>query len=122
MPIVDVRPVVSASRELPGNAAQRLADAIAQVLQAETGRVWVRLTEMPRHDYAENRTILEDDDLPVFVTVLLADWPEQDVRARQAVTLASAVAASLGRLVERVHIEYAPPGRGRIAFGGQLMV
>lgn len=122
MPIVDIRPVVPASRDVPGNAAQRLADAISRVLHAETGRVWVRLAAIPQGSYAENGTTLGDDDLPVFVTVLLADWPEQDARAKQAEALALAVAASLERLPEHVHIEYAPPGRGRNAFGGKLVV
>ena len=122
MPIVDVRPVVSASRELPANAARLLAEAISQVLNAEAGRVWVRLAEIPQDRYAEYGTDIEDDDLPGFATVLLADWPEQDLRVGQAEAVAFAVAASLGRQAERVHIEYSPPGRGRVAFGGRLVV
>jgi phenylpyruvate tautomerase PptA (4-oxalocrotonate tautomerase family) len=122
MPIIDVRPVVSDPRELPADAAQVLADSIAQVLGAKPGRVWVRLSELPKDEYAENGEAVEDNDLPVFVSVLLADWPRDDDKVQQARELAVAVAASLGRQVERVHIEYAPPGRGRVAFGGKLVV
>lgn len=122
MPIVDVRPVVTDAHELPAGAAQILADAIAQALGAKTGRVWVRLSELPRDKYAENGGAVADNDLPVFVSVLLADWPRDDDKVQQAGELAAAVAASLGRHVERVHIEYAPPGRGRVAFGGNLVV
>ena len=122
MPIVDVRPVVSASRKLPDDAAQMLADSISRVLNAKTGTVWVRMTELPSGSYAENEATVEDNDLPVFVQVLHADWPEEDAILQEAEALAAAVAASLGRKVERVHIEYAPPGRGRVAFGGKLVV
>jgi phenylpyruvate tautomerase PptA (4-oxalocrotonate tautomerase family) len=122
MPIVDVRPVVSASQHLPADAAQVIADSIAGVLSADTGRIWVRLTVLPKDRYAENGEVVEDDDLPVFVQVLHADLPTEDARVREAKALAVAVAASLGRQVERVHIEYAPPGRGRVAFGGKLVV
>ena len=122
MPIVDVHPVVSASRKLPENAAQTLADSISRVLNARRGRVWVRVTELPDGQYAENGATLADNDLPVFVRVLHADWPEEDTRGKEAVALAASVAACLGRQVEQVHIEYAPPGRGRIAFGGKLVL
>ena len=122
MPIVDVHPVVSASRKLPENAAQTLADSISRVLNARRGRVWVRVTELPAGQYAENGATLADNDLPVFVRVLHADWPEEDTRGKEAVALAASVAACLGRQIEQVHIEYAPPGRGRIAFGGKLVL
>ncbi len=122
MPIVDVRPVVSASQHLPADAAQVIADSIAGVLSADTGRIWVRLTELPKDRYAENGIVVDDNDLPVFVQVLHAELPTEDARVQEAKALAVAVAASLGRQVERVHIEYAPPGRGRVAFGGKLVV
>jgi phenylpyruvate tautomerase PptA (4-oxalocrotonate tautomerase family) len=121
MPIVDVRPVVSASRKLPSDAAQTLADSIARVLSADTGRVWVRVTELQDGKYAENGATVEDDDLPVFVQVLHADWPDEEARVKEAEELAAAVASSLRRPVERVHVEYAPPGRGRVDFGGKLV-
>ncbi len=122
MPIVDVRPVVSASQHLPADAAQVIANSIAGVLSADTGRIWVRLTELHKDRYAEDGEVVDDNDLPVFVQVLHADLPTEDARVQEAQALAVAVAASLGRQVERVHIEYAPPGRGRVAFGGKLVV
>ena len=121
MPIIDVCPVVSASRKLPENAAQTIADSISRVLNAKTGRVWVRMTELAAGQYAENGATVEDNDLPVFVRVLHADWPEEDTRSNEAATLAASIAACLGRQVEHVHIEYAPAGRGRVAFGGRLV-
>ncbi len=122
MPIVDVRPVVSATCTLPDDAAQMLADSISRVLHAKAGLVWVRMTELPDGKYAENGARLGDNNLPVFVQVLHADWPEAEARPKEAEALAAAVAASLGRRVDQVHIEYAPPGRGRVAFGGKLVL
>ena len=122
MPIIDVCPVVSASMKLPENAAQTIADSISRGLNAKTGQVWVRMTELAAGKYAENGATVEDNDLPVFVRVLHADWPEEDTRSNEAAALAASVASCLGRHVEHVHIEYAPPGRSRIAFGGKLVL
>ena len=121
MPIVDVRPVVPVSQPLPSNAAKALANAIAAVLRAKPGTVWVRLTEISDRNYAENETTIEDTDLPVFVQIIHADSLEVGEKAREALELAAAVGNSLGRRIERVHIEYAQPARRRIAFGGQLV-
>ena len=79
------------------------------------------MTELAAGQYAENGATVEDNDLPVFVRVLHADWPEEDTRSNEAATLAASIAACLGRQVEHVHIEYAPAGRGRVAFGGRLV-
>jgi len=122
MPIVDVRPVVIAPTAATGLLTQALAEAIAKVLGASRGRVWVRLHELAAERYAENGGRDEASDLPVFVEVLHADWPDQTTMAREAMTLAAAIASCLGCSTERVHIEYVPPGRGRIAFGGKLLV
>ena len=80
------------------------------------------MTALPAGQYAENGATVEDNDLPVFVRVLHADWPEEGTRSKEAAALAASVASCLGRQVEHVHIEYAPPGRGRVAFGGRLVL
>lgn len=63
MPIVDVRQVVSTSRKLPTDAAQTTADSIARLLRADTGQVWVRVTELQDGKYTENGATVEDDEL-----------------------------------------------------------
>jgi hypothetical protein len=57
----------------------------------------------------------------VFITVLHADLPPREALAGQALALSKAVSACLGREFEHVHVEYAPSGRGRVAFGGRLL-
>lgn len=121
MPIVDVRPVLGQLDSLPAGTSQALADAIAAVLGAEPARVWVRVTPLRASDYAENGAAIQAGDEPVFVEVLHADLPDMPARAAQARLLSQAIAARLRKDEGRVHLEYAAAGRGRIAFGGQLV-
>ncbi len=121
MPIIDIRPVVASSHSVSAGMTQALAKAIADVLNAGPGRVWVRIAKISEEDYAENGAPIEGAELPVFVTVLHANWPIVSARAGEARALSGAVASCFGRAVERVHVEYAPPGRGRVAFGGKLV-
>jgi phenylpyruvate tautomerase PptA (4-oxalocrotonate tautomerase family) len=122
MPIIDVLLVVSGEVEVPQGASQAIANAIGRALTAGPGRVWVRARALASADYAENENLLPQSELPVFVTVLHATPPEGHARAREVQAVTEAVAEALGRPVQSVHVEYAPPGRGRIAFGGKLVV
>lgn len=121
MPIVDVISVSGPDGGRCDGGAQAIADAIGRALGAEPGRVWVRLAVWPASDYAENDVVLADYEWPVFVTVLHASPPQGEARACEVATLTAAVAQCLRRPAERVHLEYAPPGAGRIAFGGRLV-
>jgi phenylpyruvate tautomerase PptA (4-oxalocrotonate tautomerase family) len=121
MPIIDVELVVGERATAPAGLAQRLADAAARVLDAPPGSLWVRLRELPAGNYAENATELAAGELPAFVTVLHARPPTGPALAAEAKALGIAVAECLGVLPERVHVEYAPAGYGRIAFGGDLV-
>jgi len=121
MPIIDVELVVGEEATTPAGLARRLADTVARVLGAPPGRVWVRLRELPAGNYAENAVDLPAADLPAFVTVLHARPPTGPALAEEAKALGIAVAGCLGVPPERVHVEYAPPGSGRVAFGGALV-
>jgi phenylpyruvate tautomerase PptA (4-oxalocrotonate tautomerase family) len=120
MPIVDVQLVAKGSIATEGSAA-RLAEALGQVFSAPPGRVWVRLSVLPVAQYAENGINAAETGLPVFVRVLHADLPSGHALATQAAGISHAVAACLQCSAEHVHVEYAPAGRGRVAFGGQLL-
>lgn len=120
MPIVDVRVVVAENAPLSERIAQHLADAFAHELDAPVGHVWVRVEEIAQRHYAESGVSLSSAELPVFVSVLLYDGLTDDARSVHARRLAVATSDVLGRPVERVHIEYAAPARGRVAFGGRL--
>ena len=119
MPILDVELVAAADAEAPrGDVAQALADAAGEVLATPAGRTWVRVRRLDRGDYAENGGVAAGV-APVFVTVWKADPPGD--RAAEARALAAAVAEVLGRPPVNVHVLFAPPCRGRIAFGGELV-
>jgi phenylpyruvate tautomerase PptA (4-oxalocrotonate tautomerase family) len=119
MPIVDACIVVQEGEPAPSNAAKTIANAIAATLSAAPGRVWVRLQLLPHSRYAENGD--EVEPYPVFLRILHADPKKVEELEQEAVKLANAVGSCLGRSSELVHIEYAPSGRGRIAFGGRLL-
>lgn len=120
MPIVDVQLVASAGSQ-NDRMATTIAEALAVVFQAQPGRVWVRLSCLPSSGYAENGTTSVSPTAPVFVRVLHADIPEPEALASEAMNIAQAIGACVERNAEHVHVEYEPPGRGRVAFGGNLL-
>jgi len=121
MPILDVQVVLPAGQQLAAGMAQAVADAAGASLGADPGRVWVRLEALASTRYAENNSQVSASDLPAFVRVLQAQPPVGPAAEAEILTLTTAIAAALGRPAERVHIEYAPPGKGRVAFGGRLV-
>ena len=121
MPIIDVLLVFGTDEQDSSGLAQRMADAIGEAMVASPGGVWVRLKTLPSVNYAENASVLAKGELPVFVTVLHATPPRGTELMTEVPKLTSAVARAADREVQRVHIEYAPPGAGRISFGGKLV-
>ncbi len=121
MPILDIEPVLDAGATIDPTLAQRLADAAAPVFGQAPGRVWVRLRPLPAAQYAENDAAVAADERPTFVTVFHAHPPEGDARVQEAAALTGAIASVLGQSAERVHVQYAPAGAGRQAFGGRLI-
>jgi phenylpyruvate tautomerase PptA (4-oxalocrotonate tautomerase family) len=121
MPIIDIHMVVPGADSVPAGLAQTVADALGQLLGSPAGRTWVRASTLSATNYAENGSPLTPSDLPVFVTLLLAAPPEGEARAAQASLITTAVALAVGRDRSCVHVEYAAPGKGRMAFGGDLV-
>ena len=121
MPIIDIQIVLERKDKAESNLPQNLANSLGKLLNAEPGRVWVRLHLLSSDCYAENEVLVKPSDLPVFVKVLHATLPEAKILAEQSKLLATTVATCVGRQPERIHIEYAATGKGRIAFGGKLV-
>ena len=119
MPLVDVEVIGSvAARE---SLASALADALGRAFGSPAGHTWVRLRCLRAEHYAENGVPAADTPSPVFVTITAAMPPRGSARADEARRVAQAVAQVIGRPLERVHVEYAPPAAGRMAFGGTLI-
>jgi phenylpyruvate tautomerase PptA (4-oxalocrotonate tautomerase family) len=122
VPILDIELVQSNGRvPPPASLARALADAVGGVFGSLPGHTWVRLRVLPASQYAENDATLGPDQLPAFVTVLHAWPPEGEALAGEVAALTQALATGLGRAPERVHVQYAPAGAGRQAFGGKLV-
>jgi hypothetical protein len=122
MPILDMECVLPAGSAVASvGTAQRLADAAGRVFGSKPGRTWVRLRTLDAAAYAENDARLDADSLPVFVTVLHAHVPVGAALAAQVMALTQAVADALGVDAQRVHVQMAPAGAGRQAFGGRLV-
>lgn len=121
MPLVEIE-VVGDDEAAGGQVtAQALADAIGQTLGSPVGRTWVRLRRLARADYAENGVAPGADGGPVFVTMQHAHPPAGAALVAEVAAVTQAVALCIGRAPERVHVDYAPPGAGRVAFGGRLV-
>lgn len=121
MPMLDVLLVLAPGAALPGGLAQAVADAAGRTLAADPGRVWVRLESLSSTAYAENEATVAADDLPAFVRLLHAHPPAGAAAAAEVLALTQALAPVLQRPAERVHVEYAPAGAGRMAFGGRFV-
>ena len=118
MPIITVEIVADPRRPQRHDAAQALADAIGGCLASASGHSWVRVRHLARDDYAENGLPSDQVAAPVFVTVLQRSaTPEPETAA----ALTRAVAATLDRSPECVHMEFAAAAAGRVAFGGTLV-
>ena len=106
---------------MPTGLAREVAEAVGSVLGAPPGRVWVRVSGLPLEQYAENGVAHSELPLPVFVTVLHSELPVGAALGAEARALSVAIADVVGRSSEWVHVEYSPPGKGRVAFGGHLV-
>lgn len=120
MPIFDIEIVCETEAEFSKASARVLADALGKTLGTATAHTWVRLRYLNASAYAENDTLLTSAELPVFVTLLHAHLPTGQSLATELAKLTTTIAQCLSRSSERVHIQYAPAGAGRQAFGGRL--
>ena len=121
MPVVEVEVICQSDTEFAKIAAQPLADALGQAFGSAPGHTWVKLRHLSSHQYAENETVVQASELPVFVSVLHAHLPQNEVLAAEVKTITLAVAQCLGRAPDCVHVQYAPAAAGRQAFGGTVV-
>jgi len=121
MPILEVTVVLKENEALPEGLAAAIADAASSVFGSATGRTWVRLNTLSAADYAEDGGGPREGVSPVFVSILKAEIGDEQELRREAENLTEAIAASVRRPAENVHLIYGAPGMGRISFGGRLV-
>ena len=93
---------------------------VGLVFQCDACKAPVFLRFAVRH-YAENQVAVETNVRPTFVTVLKARLPDTDALRAEAKQIAVTVGTALDRPHANVHVLYAPPAEGRLAFGGELL-
>ena len=121
MPIVDVQVVYKRVGQIRSVSAEALANALGDVFGSAPGHTWVRTHAILDAAYAENGVRLKGSELPAFVTVLHTHPPVGEALAAEVRAVTAAVAKCIARPISRVHVQYAPPGAGRQAFGGKLV-
>ena len=121
MPIVTVELVGGEANPMSSDLAQQLANAIGRALNSPPGQTWVRLRPLACNQYAENGPPLDASELPVFVTIVKHQASESAELEAEVASLTGAVAQVVARPASCVHIEFAPPAAGRLAFGGTLV-
>ena len=121
MPIVDIEIVCQSEAGFEQLSAAALANALGGTFASQPGTTWVKLRFLDATNYAENASSVGGSELPVFVSVLHARVPQDDVLGTEARAITHAVALHLGRPAERVHVRYEPSAIGRQAFGGVLV-
>lgn len=119
MPIVEIE-IVAERKLVPGLAA-RLAHDLATIFGGPASGTWVKLHRLDVHDYAEGDGGPSPEVRPVLVSVLKADPPFEDELRAEIRQIVDVVAAVCDRPPENVHVIYEPAGRGRVAFGGDLV-
>ena len=120
MPIVEVEIVLRPGETLCDDLAQELADGLGEAMNTASGSTWVKVEGLTRNRYAESGG-MADDIFPVFVTILKSSLPELEERSVETERVTVCVSRICGRSPENVHIIYLPEGKGRVAFGGDLV-
>jgi len=120
MPIIEIEVITPDGAVPRATMASELANRLGEVFGTPAGQTWVRLRTTSSSHYAENDAPVENDMLPVFVTVLKAGQPGRASMADESARIASAIADVCDVTRERVHVLYQPDAAGRIAFGGRL--
>ena len=122
MPIIELELVIDGEAEKLGSELiQRLADQIGDYLGSDTAGTWVRVRYLDRSHYAENRSRVPDSVKPAFVSIMQYQLPDEDDLVEGARRLAALTAGCIGRPLENTHVIFEPDGRGRVAFGGELV-
>lgn len=119
MPIVGVEIVLKENETISENLASNLADELGRIFDSPPSSTWVKVRELPAHQYAENGGTPKEV-FPVFVRIIKSKILKSEIQ-KEAEQISVAVANICERHVENVHIIYEPEGSGRVAFGGKLI-
>jgi phenylpyruvate tautomerase PptA (4-oxalocrotonate tautomerase family) len=120
MPIFEIDIVTRRGETLPDALACELADGLGAALDAAPESVWVRVTAVEAHRYAENGMGAEHP-FPVFVKFTASEPPEGARLENRVAQITQVVSRIAGRPAGNVHVLVDAAAKGRIAFGGKLV-
>ena len=120
MPIVIVDIIGDPTQGEEG-LAQRLADACSPAFPPEHREVWLQVRFTPARDWAVSGGATQNRPLPVLVSVTREVNPQGKDLALEVRGITQAVAHALARTEQDVIVTYEPSGKGRMAFGGNLL-
>ena len=120
MPIVDIEVVLKPDETLADEVVSELADRLGKIFGSPKNGTWVKVHEIAAHHYAENEG-KEQDVYPIFVSVLKSRLPAPDEMQKEVDTITDIVAQLCHRHPGFVHVIYQPEGKGRVAFGGNVV-
>lgn len=121
MPIVEIEIVLKPNEIIQGEIVEELAEQLAEIFGSPKGTTWVKVRGLTYDHYAENGGT-PDRMFPVFVSILKSILPASEEMQKELEMITGAVAQIFGRPSGNVHIIYQPDGRGRVAFGGKLVL
>lgn len=121
MPIVDIEIVLGPDETIRHGMVSELADEIGTIFHSASRRTWVRIHSLPAEQYAENggRAV---GVYPIFVSIIKSTLSSPAELQKEVEKITGAVAQICNRPSENVHVLYQPEGRGRVAFGGKLVL
>lgn len=121
MPIIDIEIVLWPNETIQNHLVSQLADELGEIFRSPSRGTWVKVHGLPSDQYAENgETAI--GIYPIFVTIIKSTLPSLEEMQREVEKITGAVAQICGRPSENVHVIYQPEGRGRVAFGGKIVL
>ena len=121
MPIIDIEIVRRPNEIIRNDMVTELADELGEIFHSPSRGTWVKVHDIPSSQYAENgETAI--GLYPIFVKIIKSTLPSLEEIQQEVEKITGAVAQICNRPSENVHVIYQPEGRGRIAFGGKLVL
>jgi phenylpyruvate tautomerase PptA (4-oxalocrotonate tautomerase family) len=121
MPIVDIDIVLGPNEANRKEMVSELANELGEIFHSSPGETWIKVQTLSANQYAENGGT-QDGVYPVFVTIIKSKLSSIEEMQNEVAKITGAVAQICGRPSENIHVIYQPEGRGRVAFGGKLVL
>ncbi|HLF74679.1 MAG TPA: hypothetical protein VI524_10055 [Anaerolineales bacterium] len=121
MPIVDIEIVLKAGETLRAEWAAGLAEELGSIFASPPAGTWIKVRGLPSGQYAEIGGA-PDGVYPIFVRVIKSKLPSLEEMQIEVGRITGSVAQICGRPSANVHIIYEPEAKGRVAFGGKIVL